>query len=122
VKVLVNDSQGAYVNVMLVDALSDAQTFYPEPDYVCAEVVDESVAAIVYAPLSKLQFLMRFTQAQRIAIRETAKTDTVLDDAVRLFDLSDSVMLNDPLAVQMVGYLVQLNLISAQDATAILTP
>ena len=59
------------------------------------------------APISRLEFLRRIPAAARIAIRQAAATDPVLADALQLLDLAESVRLDDPDTVILVGYLRQ---------------
>lgn len=68
--------------------------------------------------LTKLQFLRRFTTAERIAIR--ASTNPVIVDFMQLLDLALDVRLDDPDTVTGVQYLESLTLIGAGRAAEIL--
>ena len=68
--------------------------------------------------LTKLQFLRRFTTAERIAIR--ASTNPVIVDFMSLLGLALDVRLDDPDTVQGVEYLESLNLIGEGRAAEIL--
>jgi len=68
--------------------------------------------------LTKLQFLRRFTTAERIAIR--ASTNPVIVDFMQLLDLAQDVRLDDPDTIQGVNYLEGLNLLAAGRAAEIL--
>ena len=72
----------------------------------------------VPVPLTRLEFLRRFTPQQRISIR--ASNDPVIQDGMGLLDLAQEVRVDDPDTVFFVGYLVQQNLITQADADRIL--
>lgn len=55
--------------------------------------------------LTKLDFLRRFTTQERIAIREAAKTDPVIFDAMDLLNMATYVSLTDQDTINLVGYL-----------------
>lgn len=57
--------------------------------------------------MTKLTFLRRFMQAERIAIRTARATDPVIEDAESLLQLADDIDVADPDTVQYVGYLAQ---------------
>lgn len=61
--------------------------------------------------LSKRDFLVRFTQAERLAIRATLATDPIIADANQLMELSEAIDVTDEYAVQYVGYLAMVGLI-----------
>lgn len=71
-------------------------------------------------PITRLAFMRRFPTEKRIAIREAAKVDPVLGDAMSLLDLAQDVDLDDGDTQRLVGYLQTLGLISADDAALIL--
>ena len=90
--------------------------------------LDEAAAVSAAAtvgplPLSPAQFMARFTQAERIAIRDARKTDPILDD---FFDLAQSATFGLDITSadvqQGVQYLVSKGLITSARATEILTP
>lgn len=45
--------------------------------------------------LTKLEFLRRFTQMERISIREFAKTDMLIDDFMQLLDIAEFIDIKD---------------------------
>jgi len=51
---------------------------------------------ITEAPLQKIDFLRLFTQEERIAIKEAAKTNAVVEDYQYMLDNSTIVLLSDP--------------------------
>ena len=53
-------------------------------------------APIVAMTWTKLEYLRRFTQAERIAIRETAKSVPALEDYLMLLELAEEVRSDDP--------------------------
>lgn len=74
--------------------------------------------------ISGVQYLRRFTQDERIAIREAAKQSAILDDYLKLLDATIAqgglVNLNDPDTVGAVTLLEQSGLIAAGRAEEIL--
>lgn len=72
------------------------------------------------AHMTKLQFLRRFTTQERIAIRELAKTDAIVFDAMSLMDMADYVDINDTDVVQMCGYFAYVGAITSTRAMEIL--
>ena len=69
--------------------------------------------------LTKLQFLRRFTTAERIAIR--ASTNPVIVDFMQLLDLAQDVRLDDQDTVAGVKYLESMTLIGNGRAAEILS-
>ena len=64
------------------------QGFFPvQPEPPTPQPVDE---------LNKIDFLRLFTQAERIAIRQAAKVNPLVEDYQDLLNLSDVVRLSDP--------------------------
>lgn len=72
------------------------------------------------APLTRLEFLRRFTMQQRIALREAAKTDPVLADAMDLLYRAEDIRTDDLDTVAMINYCVALGLLAPGDAANIL--
>lgn len=74
--------------------------------------------------ISGLDYLRRFTQGQRIAIRELAKTDPIVADLMHLLDATiqqnGQVNLMDSNTVQGVGYLAAMLPGAAIDPAVIL--
>lgn len=71
--------------------------------------------------LTKLDFLRRFTTQERIAIREAAKTDPIIFDAMDLLNMATYVSLTDQDTINLVGYLAQQGVISSSRVLEILT-
>lgn len=72
------------------------------------------------ASITKLAFLRRIPSVKRIAIREAAKTDPILDDAMGLLDLAEDVNTDDTDTVQLVGYLQMQGHLTAEEAAVVL--
>jgi hypothetical protein len=85
-------------------------------------VEPEPVAAPAPVPvLTKLAFLRRFTRAERIALREAAKTDPMVTDFMLLLDLATDVELTDADLIEGVTDLEAKGLLNAGRKDAILT-
>jgi hypothetical protein len=69
---------------------------------------------------ARLDFLRRFTMAERIAIRSARVTDPILNDFFSLLETADTVHSNDPDTLAGMGYLVQQGHITAARRDAIL--
>jgi hypothetical protein len=69
-------------------------------------------------PVTRLEFLRRFSAQQRIAIR--AANDPVIVDGLQLLDLAEDVNLQDPDTVYFVNYCADQGYISTADANRIL--
>lgn len=63
---------------------------------------------------SVLDFLRRFTAQERIAARQAAKTDPILEDFWGLLDRATIVRNDDPDVLLGLGYLVQQGLLTAE--------
>ena len=125
---------GIVENCICADSVARAQQFYP--DYICIERTPElaqygpgdlfdgtnfSKAPVVVrppGPVSRLEFLRRFTAQQRIAIR--AANDPVIVDGLQLLDLAEDVNLQDPDTVYFVNYCADQGYITQADADRIL--
>ena len=125
---------GVVENCICADSVARAQQFYP--DYICIERtgdltqfgpgdlydgVDFSKAPVVIlppGPVSRLEFLRRFTAQQRIAIR--AANDPVIVDGLQLLDLAEDVNLQDPDTVYFVNHCASQGYITQADADRIL--
>ena len=77
-----------------------------ETEYVWDSSLRDFVAK-VYGRLTKLEFLRKFTAAERIQIREAAKVDPIIFDAMDLLDLAEFISLQDQDTMNLVGYLAQ---------------
>lgn len=70
--------------------------------------------------LTKVAYLKRFTQPERIGIREAAKVNAVVEDYVELLNLAQDVDLADPETVAGVQQLEAAGLLAAGRAAEIL--
>lgn len=80
-------------------------------------VTDAPVLAMTW---TKLEYLRRFTQDERIAIREAAKTVPTLDDYLQLLELAEEVRSDDPDIIGALTMLEAVGLIGAGRAAEIL--
>lgn len=71
--------------------------------------------------ITRYQFLERLTSAERIAIRELAKTNPIVNDFMQMLDISQEVILDNPLVAQGLNYLVYINALTADRVPQILT-
>lgn len=95
----------------VVVAVSETHSEHDSPDMILLETFDESLLGHFYdresgifaappappAPrtLSKLQFLRSLTQAERIAFRQAAKANPIMEDFMALLDLAENVDKDD---------------------------
>jgi hypothetical protein len=125
---------GVIENCICADSVERAQQFYP--DHICIERTPElsqfgpgdlydganfSKAPVVIlppGPVTRLEFLRRFTAQQRIAIR--AANDPVIVDGLQLLDLAEDVNLQDPDTVYFVNHCANQGYITPADADRIL--
>lgn len=125
---------GVVENCICADSVARAQQFYP--DHICIERagdlvqygpgdlydgVNFSKAPVVVlppGPVSRLEFLRRFTAVQRISIR--AANDPVIVDALSLLDLAEDVNLQDPDVEYFVNHCANQGYITQADADRIL--
>ena len=125
---------GVVENCICADSVARAQQFYPH--HICIERtgdlaqfgpgdlydgVDFSKAPVVVlppGPVSRLEFLRRFTAQQRISIR--AANDPVIVDALQLLDLAEDVNLQDPDVGYFVNHCASQGYITQADADRIL--
>ncbi len=70
--------------------------------------------------LTKLEYLRRFTQAERITIRTVAETNPILADYMELLNIATEVNTNDPDTVAAVHMLEAVGLIATGRAKEIL--
>ena len=80
----------------------------------------EVEAAPVPRTITKLEYLRRFTTAERVAIRAAASENPVLDDYLKLMELAQEINLDDPDTVAAVQMLEQSGLIAAGRAAEVL--
>lgn len=115
---------GTVINIIEADSLDAAQSLgYPNvaDDSAGTAVLGGTYANGVFtapaapatppAPpvtvMSKLEFLQRFTQPERIAIRAHLADDPVIADVNQLMELADAIDVADPDTVNYVGYLAR---------------
>lgn len=90
----------------------DGSTFTAPP-------VEEKV--VVPSMLSPLEFLRRVPMTTRIAIREAAKTDPVIQDAMELLMVAKEIDVHDADTVAFVTYMRDVKgLLTAEQAAALL--
>ena len=125
---------GVIENCICAENVDRAQMFYP--DYTCIERIDTNSQfglndlydgvnftkaappPAVFVPISRLDFLRKFTVQQRIAIRQS--TDLLILDAVHMMDLAEQIELDDPDTIYFVNYLATQSFITIEDANRIL--
>jgi len=77
-------------------------------------------APVVAMIRTKLEYLRRFTQEERIAIRTAAKSSAALDDYMQLMELAEEVRSDDPDVASALAMLEGVGLIGAGRAQEIL--
>lgn len=87
----------------------------PGDAYVDGQFIKAPRPSVQLAPLD---FMRRFTQQERIAIRNL--NDPIIEDFMALLNTTPSVHLDDPDTVAAIGYLEQLGILSAGRAAEIL--
>ena len=80
----------------------------------------EVEAAPVPRTIIKLEYLRRFTTAERVAIRAAAAANPVLDDYLKLMELAQEINLDDADTIAAVQMMEQSGLIAAGRAAEIL--
>ena len=80
-------------------------------------VTDVPIVAVTW---TKLEYLRRFTQDERIAIRAAAKTSPQLEDYLLLLELAEDVRSNDPDIIAALTMLESVGLIGDGRAAEIL--
>lgn len=107
---------------------ADQATEWPEYPFSEFNHIAEKPAVVVQVPeeknISGVQYLRRFTQAERIAIRNAAKVSDELNDYVQLLDITIAqggvINLLDIDTVLAVNMLEQAGLIAAGRAAEVL--
>lgn len=124
---------GIVENVICAESTEYANTFYP--DHTCIERTVEipfglgdlydgstfTAAPLVVLPpqpITRLDFLRRFTANQRISIRQV--NDPIIVDALQMLDLATDVSLDDPDVIMFVNYIASQGFITTEDANRIL--
>lgn len=90
--------------------------FVPQP---VPEPLPEPVTSTT---MTKLTFLRRFTQAERLAIRAAKASDPIIEDADALMQLAEEIDVTDPDTVQYVGYLATKGYVDTSRVASILAP
>lgn len=107
---------GDFVEYIYSNGSTERKTFYTR--------IEVPPPAPTVRNISGLEYLRRFTQGQRIAIRELAKTDSIAADLMHLLDATiqqnGHVNLLDPDTAQGVGYLAMKLPAAAIDPAVIL--
>jgi hypothetical protein len=118
------EKNGVALNVILAESQSIADHI-ASLDVATARLLADGETVAVPMPepirevqLTKLQFLRRFSQAERIAIRDSM--NPIIVDFLKMLDLAQDVRLDDPDTIAGVGYLESLELIAAGRAAEIL--
>lgn len=137
--ILVNTTTNVVDNVISADSAERAQEFYP--DYLCIVRGDSDPVGpgdgylaltgtftpcppppqVPRQAISKLDFLSRFTQQQRISIRSAGANNAVVGDAMYMLDLAENVRIDHDDTIFFVNYLAQVGLIASSDAERILS-
>ena len=94
---------------------------YPFAELDHAEYVEGAQPAPpVSATLTKLEYLRRFTQVERITIRTAATQSPALADYLHMLELASEIRTDDPDTIAAVQMLEYAGLISAGRATEVL--
>lgn len=109
----------AYSNDIAVDF---AEYPFADFDHVAEVVVreDQTIAPDPARTVTKLEYLRRFTQVERMTIREMAKTNPMLEDYLQMLELAQDIGLDDPDTVAAVQMLEQAGLVGAGRTVEIL--
>lgn len=117
---VINKTTGLTDYAYSADAAIDLPE-YPAIDFEHIEIVP--IAGVVTPTtgyvITKLDYLRRFTQAERIAVRAAAKQSPELEDYLSLLDLAENVDLQDPDIVGALAMLEYAGLIGAGRAAEI---
>lgn len=87
---------------------------------VCDQNIDAYVAIHTVVTLTKYEFLARFTQEERVAIRTAAAANGELYDFMEMLNVADEVKLTHPNTVAGVGLLEAVGLVAEGRAAIIL--
>lgn len=101
---------------------ADVATDFPEYPFAKYNHIrqKEEVAAPLQRLITKLEYLRRFTTAERVAIRAAADANPVLDDYLKLMELAQEINLDDPDTVSAAQMLEQSGLIATGRAAEVL--
>ena len=102
--------------------VADVATYFSEYPFAKYNHIrqKEEVAAPIQRLITKLEYLRRFTTAERVAIRAAAATNPVLEDYLKLMELAQEINLDDPDTLAAVQMLEQSGLIASGRATEVL--
>jgi hypothetical protein len=84
-----------------------------------ADADDALNAANISKALTHLEFLQRFTQAERLAILARTKTDATAEDIWTQFNVAQFIMPGDPLLADGLQYFVSTGDLTSARATTI---
>lgn len=131
-------SQSIVQNIIEADDLAFAQTLgfeqvveategaYLGGQYTNGQFVpmpaDVAVPPATSPIMTKLAFLRRFTQSERLAIRAAKATDPIIEDADALMQLAQEIDVTDADTAGYVGYLAQRGFVAPERAAEILAP
>lgn len=93
----------------------------PTPSWAVSDPTPEPEPPPPIRQLTKLEYLRRFTQEERIGIRTAASQSPVLDDYLRLLELAEFINLDDSDTVGAVLMLEGAGLLAAGRAEEILS-
>lgn len=84
------------------------------------EIIGDVIQGASSRVLTKLEYLRRFTTEERVNIRESAKTNPVLEDYLVMMELADEINTGDADTIAAVNMLEQVGLIGAGRASEVL--
>lgn len=93
-----------------------------EYNHATGELSPPGPAVLPPSGIAPLDFIRRFTKAERKDIRRAAKQDEDLDDFLYLLQMAESVRLDNQDTIDGVNALEQAGIIAAGRAAEILTP
>lgn len=108
-----------YSAMSTVESIDDLHLPFTDFDHTEA-IEGVEVAPIVAMTWTKLEYLRRFTQDERIAIRTAAKVTPQLEDYMALLELATDVRSDDPDIISALTMLEAVGLIGAGRAGEIL--
>ena len=103
-----------------VEQLDDLAVPFADFEHAALPVDGIPDAPVLAMTWTKLEYLRRFTQAERIAIREAAKQSPALDDYLMLLELAEEVRSDDPDIISALTMLEAAGLIGTGRAGEIL--
>ena len=109
------DENGIVINTIVLDD----ETQWPVPPGCTLHALADPVS--VHGGLSRLEFLRRFTVAERVAIRQEGATDPIIYDFLDLLYQAQEVRAHDADTRAGLQYLETKGLLASGRATEILT-